>query len=102
MYFVDLMLRAIITVPLHVQWEDVNSELPSSSKKRKFAGFLEICMVHGGKTNVRLAIMNYANLKKAFEFLFFGTNRKFRINFLPLYDFIQTKTTGRFCNMFKF
>ena len=51
-----------------VQWEDVNSELPSSSKNKKFAGFLEICMVHGSKTNSRFTIMNHANLKKACEF----------------------------------
>ena len=70
---------------LKVQWGDVNSELPASSEKRKFAGFLEIYMVHGGKTNVYLAIMNYANLKKACEFSFFGTSRKFRINVSPLY-----------------
>ena len=37
---------------------DVNSDLPASSKKQKVAGFLEIYMVHCGKTNACLAIMN--------------------------------------------
>ena len=60
----------------NVQWKDVNSELPASSKKRKFSGFLEICMVHDGKANVCLTIcMNHANLKKACKFSFFGTVR---------------------------
>ena len=53
-----------------VQWEDVNSELPASSKNRKFAGFLEIRIVYDGKANFCLITMNHANVKKAYEFSF--------------------------------
>ena len=64
---------------------DVNSEFPASSKKRKFTGFLEIRIVHDGKANVCLTTINHVNLKKACEFSYFGTSRKFRINVSPLY-----------------
>ena len=50
--------------------EDVNSELPSSSKKQEFAGFLEICMVHGGKTNSRFNIKTMRISRKPANFSF--------------------------------
>ena len=68
-----------------VQWEDVNSWLPPSSKTKNSQSFLRFAwfmMVR--QLNGLLIAMNHAN-QESLQIFDFRTSRKPRINVLPLY-----------------